>query len=106
MGSRPRHIRPLSEAEEARIQKGISLDPDNPELTDDQLARMRPAIEVLPAEFFDAIDAARRVRGRPRVAKPKKLVTLRLDQEVIDKFEATGTGWRARINEVLKAAKL
>lgn len=97
-------IRQISDKEEARIQEGIANDPDNPELTDEQLARMKPATEVFPPEFFSAIDEARRARGRPSVAKPKKLVTLRLDQDVIDKFEATGKGWRARINDVLRRA--
>jgi uncharacterized protein (DUF4415 family) len=36
---------------------------DSPELTDEELARSRPAREVLPPEFFRAIDEARRARG-------------------------------------------
>lgn len=38
--------------------------------------------------------------------KPKKQITLRLDVEVIEKFRATGDGWQARINAVLKLARL
>lgn len=96
----------LSDEEEAQIQAGIALDPENPELTDDQLARMRPAREVFPPEFFDAIEEMRRSRGRPKLDAPKKLVTLRLDQDVVEKFRATGRGWQSRINDVLKRAKV
>jgi uncharacterized protein (DUF4415 family) len=41
-------------------------------------------------------------RGRPKSATPKKLVSLRLDQDVVDKFRATGPGWQSRINETLR----
>ncbi len=43
-------------------------------------------------------------RGRPKLEQPKKQVTLRLDQDVIDRFRADGPGWQSRINEVLKKA--
>jgi uncharacterized protein (DUF4415 family) len=43
-------------------------------------------------------------RGRPRLEQPKKQVTLRLDQDVLDRFRADGPGWQSRINEVLKKA--
>lgn len=41
-------------------------------------------------------------RGRPRLDKPKKQITLRLDAEVIDGFRETGEGWQSRINEALR----
>ena|SRR5215475_1089966 len=43
-------------------------------------------------------------RGRPRSAKPKQPVKLRLDQDVITAFKAGGPGWQTRINEMLVAA--
>jgi len=43
-------------------------------------------------------------RGRPRLEQPKKQVTLRLDQDVIDRLRADGPGWQSRINEILKKA--
>lgn len=46
-------------------------------------------------------------RGRPKVAKPKQAISIRLDQEVVDYFKLTGPNWQSRINDVLKkAAKL
>ncbi len=37
---RRRLARDLTDAEEAEVQRRIALDPDNPELTDEQLAQM------------------------------------------------------------------
>jgi uncharacterized protein (DUF4415 family) len=46
-------------------------------------------------------------RGRPRSARPKQPVSLRLDADVIAHFRRSGRGWQSRINSVLrKAAKL
>ena len=43
-------------------------------------------------------------RGRPRLAVPKKQVSVRLDQIVIEKLQATGPGWQTRMTEILKRA--
>ena len=49
---KPGTIWPTHE-EEIQINAGIAADPDNPELTEECFARMRPAFEVDPrlAEF-------------------------------------------------------
>ncbi len=76
----------------------------NPEWTEDDFARARPAEDVLPAEFMAAF---RKNRGRPKgTTKPdaKRQITLRLDSAVIEKFRATGPGWQSRINEILRKA--
>jgi uncharacterized protein (DUF4415 family) len=77
---------------------------DSPELTDSELAEMRPAREVLPKEFFEAIDKAIAARGRPAAENPKKQVTLRLDADLIARYKASGKGWQSRINEDLRKA--
>lgn len=41
-------------------------------------------------------------RGRPPAMSPKKLVSVRLDQDVLDRFRATGPGWQTRMNEALR----
>jgi uncharacterized protein (DUF4415 family) len=67
------------------------VDPDDaPELTD---------------EWFDKADLKigdKLVRrGRPP-GSSKRLVSLRLDQAVLDRFRAEGPGWQSRINEALR----
>ena len=57
--------------------------------------------------FPDLAEKMRRNLGSwPKSDRPKKSVHLRLDQDVIDKFKATGPGWQTRINKALKAAKV
>lgn len=75
-------------------------DPDNPELTDADFARMRPAHE-LPPEILAQFPNTR-VRGRPRLDAPKKHVSLRLSPEVLDHYRALGTGWQAQIETDLR----
>lgn len=74
-------------------------DEENPELTTEQIARMRPAAEVLGQAF---VDAQMRGRGRPKAERTKTRVTLRLDPDVLAHFRATGPGWSSRINETLR----
>lgn len=39
--------------------------------------------------------------GRPISQNPKKLISLRLSPEVIEKWKATGKGWQTRMAEKL-----
>lgn len=80
-------------------------DPDNPELDADFFARARPGSEVLPEIFGKEVAAAMlRPRGRPKTSNAKVQVTLRLDPDVVGWYRATGPGWQARMNDVLKLA--
>lgn len=100
--SRKPEIAILSEADEAALQAEIAADPDNPEMTDEQLARLRPASEVLPPALFKALSKG----GRPPSPNKRVQVTLRLDPAVVATFKATGPGWQTRINEhLVKAAR-
>lgn len=97
--SRP--IRHNTPEEEAAIQRGIALDPENPEWTDEDWARARPAIEVCP----EIVEAYRRSRG-PNKNPTKEAVSLRLSQEVLEFFRATGRGWQTRLNaELIKLVR-
>lgn len=40
--------RPLTDEEEAEIQRMIASDPDNPEITEEQAKELRPFAEVFP----------------------------------------------------------
>jgi uncharacterized protein (DUF4415 family)/uncharacterized DUF497 family protein len=66
-------------------------------LTAAQLRRLRPASEVLPG----LVESYRRSRGRPKLAHPKDLVSLRIDADVIAAFKSDGPGWQTRMNAVL-----
>jgi uncharacterized protein (DUF4415 family) len=103
LGTRFKHIPPLTDEEEAQIQRQIASDPDAPEATDEELAHPMTFAESLP-EMAAAL--RKRLGGRPKLDRPKKAVHIRLDQDVIDKFKATGPGWQTRINDALKAAKV
>ncbi len=72
---------------------------DSPALTKEELAQARPFSEVFP-ELAEKM--RKNVGGRPPLARPKRAISIRLDQDVIDKFKASGPGWQGRINEVLK----
>jgi len=41
---------------------------------------------------------------RPAIPGVKEQVTLRLDREVLDFFQADGPGWQDRINQALRKA--
>ncbi len=59
-----------------------------PELTDEMLSRM-----------------VVKKRGRPVVANPRKLITLRLPADVIARWKATGPGWQTRMAERLAKSR-
>jgi len=82
-----------------RWKKDKSTDDENPEWTNEDFARARPACEVVP----EIVAAYRRARGRQK-RPTKRLVSLRLDPDVIEHFRAHGPGWQARINTTLRKA--
>lgn len=71
---------------------------DNPELTDEELARLRTAQEVLPPALFAGLVNR---GGRPRAAIRKVPVTLRVDPAILDAYKATGDGWQTRMHAAL-----
>ena len=107
----PRRDPILSPAEIAEIEAKLAAlpepdltDPDNPEWTEEDFARAEGP-ESLPPEVLAAFPrTVARLRGRPKLAAPKKAVSLRLDQDVLAYFRATGAGWQRRVNEVLRKA--
>jgi uncharacterized protein (DUF4415 family) len=97
-----RDLANTTDEEDAEIRAGALRDPDNPPLTDEFWARARRVEDAKP-EF---IANWRKWRGQQK-APVKKLVSLRIDPDIIDHFRATGPGWQRRINDALrKAARL
>lgn len=60
MSNTKREIRFPTPDEDAAIRAGIAADPDARELTTEEIARMRPASEVLP----HVVERYRRTRGK------------------------------------------
>jgi uncharacterized protein (DUF4415 family) len=72
---------------DAQVVKRHEYD-DAPELTDEMLSRM-----------------VVKKRGRPVTANPRRLLTLRLPADVIERWKATGPGWQTRMAERLSKSR-
>lgn len=72
----------------------VSEDEDS---TPEQLAQAKPFAEAFP-ELAASIERDR------AAARNKKLISLRLTPEVIERFKAGGPGWQTRMDEALKKA--
>lgn len=84
-----------------QIQRMIASDPEAPEATEEQLADARPFPKAFPA----LANAMRRnLGGRPKTENPKVAVSLRLDQDVADRFKESEPGWQTRMNRALREA--
>jgi uncharacterized protein (DUF4415 family) len=99
---RKRRLKPLSDEEEAEIQREIAADPDDADITEEEAAQAQPFAKACP----ELMASIKRARGRPRVPAPKEAVTLRLDPATLDKFRAAGKDWRAAMVRVLDKAKV
>lgn len=75
-------------------------DPDNPEWTEEDFARARPAHEVLTPQQLAAFP---KTRGRPRSADPAVPVSIRLSARVARHLRGLGQGWQTRVNDQLAA---
>lgn len=76
-----------------------TADNENPEWTKKDFARAQPVSEIVP----EIVSAYRRGRG-PQKRPTKKLVSLRLDHDIVEHFRARGRGWQVHINSTLRKA--
>ena len=102
---RPGHISPTPEEEEA-INRGIALDPDAQPWTEEEWARSRPAIEVVPHIVKAYREGRLTIAPHLRKEHPKTRVTIRLDADVVARLRADGPGWQTRANAALREAVL
>ena len=72
---------------DAHVVKAVEYK-ELPELTDDMLARAKV-----------------NKGGRPHSPNPRKLISLRLPAELIEKWKATGPGWQTRMAERLSKVR-
>lgn len=83
---RPSVLMPTTREDKA-ITAAARADPDAQPLTPKQLKSMVPL---------------RALRGRPKSASTKQLVSLRYSPEVLAYFRGTGEGWQSRMDGVLR----
>ncbi len=55
---------------------------------------------IAGADLYDGAKLIR--RGRPKLANPRRLLSLRLPPEIIERWKASGPGWQTRMAEVLE----
>lgn len=96
-----RRTKERSGAMTAKPKFDPELHEENPEWTERDFAKAKPAPEILPSEV---IAQFRNKGGRPRIENPKQAVKLRIDADVLAKFRESGPGWQTRINGILRAA--
>lgn len=75
--------------EDKAITAAAKKDPEAQPLTPKQLNAMVP-MRALP------------LRGRPKSATAKQLVSVRYSPEVVAYFKSTGDGWQSRMDGVLR----
>ena len=77
---------------------------ESPELTDEELASLRPASEALSPNLHAALTGRKPgQRGRQK-APTKEMITIRVDRDIVSAYRASGPGWQGRMNDALKAA--
>ena len=91
-------------------------DPENPEWTKEDFANARPFKEVFPKQYAEweasgpppsqgqALPIPVRRVGRPPVETPKMQIGFRLSLDVVERIRASGPGYNARVETVLREA--
>jgi uncharacterized protein (DUF4415 family) len=73
-------------------------DPENPEWTREEFARAM-TFDKLPSRLRQKIS----IRKRGLQKAPRKVpVSIRLSPDVVEAFRASGSGWQARVDEILR----
>ena len=72
------------------------------ELTREDMARFRPAAEVLPQELVAVLPKRKPGQRGAQKQPTKEPLTIRYSRDVLEYFRATGPGWQARIDAALK----
>ena len=65
-------------------------------------ARRDPDAKPLTSRQLNAMVPLRALRGRPKSATSKLLLSVRYSPEVVAYFKSTGEGWQSRMDSVLR----
>jgi uncharacterized protein (DUF4415 family) len=74
-------------------------------LDEDDLARFRPAKQVLTPELYEALTKRRAGQRGPGKKPVKRQITLRLEPDVIEAYKATGPRWQTLMAKAIKLQK-
>ena len=74
---------------------------ENPEWTEEDFARAKPFKEGFPEQYAAC---KKNKGGRPPVEQPKVHIGFRLAADVVKGVRATGPGYNARVEKVLREA--
>lgn len=74
---------------------------ENPEWTEETFARAKPFKEMFPEQYASW---KKNKGGRPPVETPKVHIGFRLAADVVQGVRATGPGYNARVERVLREA--
>ncbi len=86
--------------EETAINAGIARDPDARELTKEDFARMRPALEVVP----DLVEKSLRRKCKENPSE-RIYVNVAIDSDTLTHFlDEAGPAWHERLNDTLRKA--
>ena len=75
-------------------------DDNNPEWTEADFARAVPFADMFPEQA----KSLKNQGGRPKLERPKILIGFRLAADVVESIKATGRGYNARVEQVLRDA--
>ena len=75
----------------------IDTDGEVRKLTAEDMAKFRPAAEVLPSSLRKKLG----VRGLQKTPT-KERITIRLSREVVEQFRESGEGWQTRVDSALR----
>ncbi|MCF8151650.1 MAG: BrnA antitoxin family protein [Burkholderiaceae bacterium] len=75
----------------------IDTDGEVRELTAEDMAKFKPAAEVLPSSLKRKLG----VRG-PQKTPTKERITIRLSRDVLEPFRESGEGWQTRVDAALR----
>jgi uncharacterized protein (DUF4415 family) len=74
------------------------MSPDRPRRPTDARAAAEKAFKAATSK------PAEMPAPKPVIPQSREMVTLRIDRDVLDRFQADGPGWQERINAALRKA--
>jgi uncharacterized protein (DUF4415 family) len=80
------------------------MPPDRPRRPSDPRAAAEAAFKAATTKPPEPIPAKPSVSANPSVPAAREMVSLRIDRDVLDAFQADGPGWQERINVALRKA--